>query len=80
MSTPEFELYKTDHGIDGWDARTTLEARFTTKHKAVLYLATRGYCHIEYGSFYHLDPAKRHCMGCISFKIENTKLVPEDPQ
>lgn len=78
--TPPFELYETDHGIDGWDAKTVLVARFTTKEKAMAWLVARGFNHAEYGSFYHMDPARRHTMNAISYGIKDTNLVSEDPK
>jgi hypothetical protein len=79
MKTPRYELHETNHGIDGWDAKTTLAARFSTSEKAEAWLAAKGYTFRRYGSFYHQDEAKRHTMGCVSFKIVETACVDEDP-
>lgn len=74
MKTPKYELHETDHGIDGWDAKTVLVARFTTTEKAEAWLAAKGYTYRQYGSYYHQDEAKRHTMGCISYKITEAKV------
>lgn len=80
MNTPKFELFETNHGVDGWDAKTNLVARFTTKELAHEFLAARGFTHVQFGSFYHQDPSRRHCMGCVSYGIAEAKQVPEDPK
>lgn len=80
MSTPKYELKETDHGIDGWDAKTKLVARFDTKELAEAWLAKREYNHKEYGAYSHADPNKRHCMGKISYTIMEDPQVPENPQ
>ena len=79
---PPFELWKHDAGIDGWDAKRWLVARFTTREKAVAYLAARGYTHAEgRDHFAHSDESQRHTMGKISYEIrEVTPEVPVDPQ
>jgi len=75
-----FELRKTDHGIDGWDAKTTIEAYFTSQEAAIKYLSRRDFTYDQYGSYYHADKAYRHCMGCISYRIVKTDdLFHVDP-
>jgi hypothetical protein len=66
-----FELLETNHGVDGWDARTKSLGHFRTKEQAVQWLADRGYTRIEeYGAFFHADNAKRFCMCAISYEIK----------
>lgn len=77
--TLPFELYETDHGIDGWDAKTVLVARFSDKEKAQAYLAARGFDHVEYDGFWHRDPSRRHTMNAISYAIRDAIIVPENP-
>lgn len=78
---PPFELRKTDHGIDGWDAKTWVIAKFTTKQKALDYLAERGFTHKQWNSYYHKDEAKRNTMGAISYEIrEVSRSIPTDPE
>lgn len=78
---PKLELHETDHGMGGMgDATTKLVARFSKKLFADAWLAHRGFTHEQYGSFYHEDEAKRHCMGCISYTIRNAEAVPIDPK
>lgn len=77
---PPFELWKTDHGTDGWDARTWLVAHFTTRERAIGYLEAKGYTYEQVDGFYHRDEARRHAMGAVSYQIrENRPLVPVDP-
>lgn len=79
---PPIELWKMDHGIDGWDAKRWLVARFTARDKAVEYLIARGftYRHNGQGDYYHKDPAHRNTMGAISYEIREVKPeVPVDP-
>lgn len=77
---PPIELWKTNHGIDGHDARRWLVARFTTRDKAVAYLAARQFTHHEHGYFAHADPAFRHTMGQITYEVREVKPeVPVDP-
>ena len=78
--TPPFELHETNHGIDGWDAKTKLVARFSSNDLAMTWLANRGFTHREYSSFAHVDPASRHTMGQITYEIKASNLVPEDPE
>lgn len=80
MKTPKYELMETDHGIDGWDAKTRLIARFTEKQKAEAWLAAKGHTYIQYGSYYHQDENRRHTMGAISYNITDALCVPEDPE
>lgn len=76
-----WELIKTDHGIDGWDARSTLEARFTTLQKALSWLRNRGFTWEEHGSWYHGDHDKRNRMGAISYNIDKAPSGPPiDPE
>lgn len=76
-----WELSKTDHGIDGWDARTTIEAHFTTREKAISWLRKRDYTWEEYGSYYHANINKRNTMGTISYHIDKvSKTVDVDPE
>ena len=77
-----FELWKTDNGIDGWDAKSWLVAHFTSREKAVNYLAERDYTFPGYSAnqFRHKDIAKRHTMGEITYEIRERKItVPTDP-
>jgi hypothetical protein len=79
--TPPFELWKTDHGTDGWDARTWLVGRFTKRSKALAYLTARGYDFEQGGYFWHIDEAHRCTMGAISYEIREVKTeVPVDPE
>jgi len=80
MKTLPFELYETNHGIDGWDAKTKLVARFSDKNLALQWLAERGFNHVEHGSYAHKDPARRHTMGQITYAIKPALEVPEDPK
>lgn len=76
-----WELRKTDHGIDGWDARTWVVGHFTTHAKAMAYLRKRSFTWEEYGSYYHDDVAKRNTMGAISYKIDKAPHGPDiDPE
>jgi hypothetical protein len=78
---PSFELIKTDHGIDGLDAKRWLVARFTTRQKAVDYLKARQFTHHESGWYWHAEKSHRHTMGAISYEIREVKQeVPVDPQ
>lgn len=78
---PPFELWKTDHGIDGKDARSWLVARFTTRDRAMAYLSKRGYTYQSNGWLWHSDPNQRHTMGAISYEIREVKPeVPVDPE
>lgn len=79
---PPFELLKTDHGIDGWDAKTWLVARFTTKPKAVAYLKSIGYGYQQFRDNYYADDiGHRNTMGAISYAIrEKVPDVPIDPE
>jgi hypothetical protein len=70
-----YELWKTDHGVDGWAAQRTLEARFTTSQLAANYLINRNFTHWEYGSWWHSDVCHRHTIGAISYQI---KPMPVD--
>lgn len=80
--TPPFELWKTDHGVDGHDAKTWLVARFTTEEKAMVYLSSYGYS-FTLGNgrdYYHTDPKLRNTMGAISYSIRPVTItVPTDP-
>ncbi len=79
---PPFELWKTDHGVDGWDAKTWLVARFTHRKKAMEYLRARGYTFLE-GSYYaHENENQRHCMGKITYEIRpaKTNMILVDPK
>lgn len=78
--TPKFCLYKTDHGIDGWDAKTKLVARFDTVALAEWWLRDRGYTFKEHGQYAHAEPARRHGMGNISYHIAPDVQVPENPK
>ena len=69
-------LDKTDHGIDGWDSRTTIEALFTTYLKAMNYIRARGFIWEEHGSFYHMDPERRNTMGAISYRVSKAPAGP----
>lgn len=74
-------LTKTDHGIDGWDARTTIEAYFTSHVKALQWLAKRDFTWEEYGSYYHEDIRKRNTMGAISYHLGKAHNGPPvDPE
>lgn len=78
---PPFELWKTDHGIDGLDARSWLVARFTTRQKAVEYLSARKFTHFETGWYWHENVKLRHTMGAITYQIKEVKPeVPVDPK
>lgn len=74
-------LYKTDHGVDGWDAETIKVAKFSTKAKAIAYIAKMGYTYYQYGAYYHHNDDLRNTMGCISFEIktENIRDLPLNP-
>ena len=77
-----YELWKTDHGIDGWDARTWHVANFSSIDKAIAYLAKRGFTHKNsFGDFYwHAEEAQRHTMGAISYQIrKSNQTIPSDP-
>jgi hypothetical protein len=77
---PPFELWKTDHGIDGHDARTWLVARFTTRQKAFEYLRGLGYSYPQHGHYYCEKVEGRHTMGALSYEIrEKYPDVPVDP-
>ncbi len=75
------ELWKTDHGIDGWDAKTWLVARFTSREKAMEYLSARGFDFFEYGSYAHREEKFRHTMGKLTYEIRPPKIaeIPVDP-
>lgn len=78
---PPYELWKTDHGIDGLDARSWLVARFTTRQKAVDYLTERGFTHRQSGWYWHSDVKNRHTMGAITYEIKEVEpSVPVDPK
>ena len=77
---PGFELWKTNHGTDGWDAKTWLVAKFTTEEKAATYLQKRGFTFPVGNSFYNDDDKLRNTMGAISYEIRTVKIdVPVDP-
>ncbi len=68
---PPFELMKTNHGVDGLDAKTWKIANFTTEQKAIDYLAARDYTHKEgSGAYAHKEQAKRHTMGQLTYRIK----------
>lgn len=79
VTHPQFELHETDHGIDGWDAKSKLVGRFTTKAKAEAWLVARGFNHRETGWYWHIDPARRHTMNAITYEIRAALNVPIDP-
>lgn len=82
-SSRRFELYETNHGIDGWDAKRTLVAYFSDRGKAVTYLHTRGFTFRRGDNHYwHRDKDRRHTMGAISYEIVDTapKTIPVDPE
>lgn len=81
---PPFELWKQDHGIDGWDFKQWLVARFTDRGKALAYLTQRGYTY-QLGQpsnvFAHADIQKRNTMGQITYEIREVQpKVPLDPR
>jgi hypothetical protein len=79
MTDPLFELWKTDHGIDGWDAKTVLVAKFTTRDKALAYIAAMGFTRkTHFGHYEHHDERYRHTMGKLTFEIREPK-IPVDP-
>jgi hypothetical protein len=77
-----YELWKTNHGIDGWDAKTTLEAVFTTLTKALQWLERRGFTHEAFGGmhFWHAEEKYRHTMGAISYEIRKANSPIIDPE
>ncbi len=81
---PPYELWKTDNGIDGHDAKRWLVARFTTRQKAVAYLAARSFTYQLGGvnpTYWHAEEKHRHTMGAISYEIREVKPeVPVDPE
>lgn len=78
---PPIELWKIDGGIDGLDEKRWLVARFTTRMKAVKYLAERGYTFSDLGRFYHREKSQRHTMNAISYQIREVQPeVPVDPR
>ena len=78
---PPYELWKTDHGVDGWDAKRWLVATFSSVSKAEAYLKKCGYTFPQYSAFYHEQPEKRNTMGAISYEIRSAKLQLEhDPE
>lgn len=80
MKTPKFKLMMTNHGTDGWDAKTAMIARFNDLERAQAYLASRGYTFYENGNFEHQDHNRRHCMGKITYAITADEQVPENPE
>jgi hypothetical protein len=78
---PPFELWKTDHGIDGKDAKRWLVARFTSRANAIAYLKARVFTYQRDGWFWHADERHRHTMGAISYEIRAVEpRVPIDPE
>lgn len=75
---PPFTLYKTDHGVDGLDAKTWPVARFTKREKALGYLQSKGFTYQKPGGhFWHQDEKYRNTMGAISYELRET--MPELP-
>jgi len=87
-----YKLEKTNHGVDGMDAKRWIVAEFSSLGKALKYLANRGHTVTHSGSkisegmalkesFYHEKREKRHTMGAISYRIyENKPYIPVDPE
>lgn len=71
-----YELKETNHGIDGWDAKTRTKALFSTYEKAQAWLQKRGYA-LD-GSEYYPPPEKRG-MGMLSYKIVPATEIAVDP-
>ena len=77
---PMFELRKTDEGIDGWDAKTWVVAKFTSYEKAKEYLSKGSYTYQIGNSYYHSKPECRNTMGAISYDICKVEIkIPVDP-
>lgn len=66
-----FLLYEYDSGIDGWDARSTPVAIFSTITLAEQKLKEAGYTVVEQNNHYYpADNAKRYTMGAIHYFIK----------
>ena len=63
-------IKRTNHGTDGWDARTTDWGYAESEEQAKKELAKLGYTYFQYGGYFHSDESQRHCMGAISFSIK----------
>lgn len=78
-------IYKTDHGTDGWDARSTSFAKTDSWEDAYDYIQSLGHCVEHRGEMiprtvacigrmlYHQQPEKRYTMGCITYDIREDK-------
>lgn len=66
---PTHVLKRTDHGVDGWDAKTAVAAYFTSRDNAMAYLRGIGYDYPQYGSFYANKVEHRNTMGAISYSV-----------
>jgi hypothetical protein len=72
---------ETNHGTDGWDAKSKDIATYDDWQKALDDLRERGF-YVDWGGFpirtheayrgeiYHHDKAKRWTMGCISYSLK----------
>ena len=75
-----------NHGIDGWDAKTTEFATAETWEEAYDYLKSKGY-YVEHRGeviprtiacrnkmMYHFEESKRYTMGCITYEIRSQEI------
>lgn len=74
-----FELWETDAGIDGFDAKVCLIGHFSSLPKVMSWLERRGYTYPEGGEYAHKDEVKRHCMGRLTYRVKPHLAVPLDP-
>lgn len=72
------DLFETNHGLDGWDARTVLKAQFTGIEKASKWLRKRGYRKDAKTGWYRTGTPN---MGEIIYELRPhvSTAVPIDP-
>lgn len=82
-NVPPLMLVECDAGMGGpYDAKFKTIAYFTSAEIAQEWLRKRGFDHKEYGTYYHREPERRHCMGQISYQIKENDgtCYPVDPE